>query len=52
MCGCCRSTVGGETKYACGDGPEIVGHKVDFREAMQRVYFYKKRGNDCSMMRY
>ena len=52
MCGCCRITVGGETKYACVDGPEFDGHKVDFKEAMQRVDFYKKRGNDCRMMRY
>ena len=52
MCGGCRLTVGGETKYACVDGPEFDGHKVDFKEAMQRVDFYKKRGNDCRMMRY
>ena len=52
MCGCCRITVGGETKYACVDGPEFDGHQVDFKEAMQRVDFYKKRGNDCRMMRY
>ena len=52
MCGCCRITVGGETKFACVDGPDFDGHQVDFKEAMQRVDFYKKRGNDCRMMRY
>ncbi len=36
MCGCCRLTVGGEVKYACIDGPEFDGHKVDFDEAIQR----------------
>ena len=41
MCGCCRITVGGEVKYACIDGPEFDGHKVDFEEAMQRLRTYK-----------
>ena len=41
MCGCCRLTVGGEVKYACIDGPEFDGHKVDFVEAMQRLRTYK-----------
>ena len=41
MCGCCRLTVGGEVKYACIDGPEFDGHKVDFDEAMQRLRTYK-----------
>ena len=36
MCGGCRLTVGGETKFACVDGPEFDGHLVDFDEAMQR----------------
>ena len=36
MCGGCRLTVGGETKFACVDGPEFDGHLVDFDEAMKR----------------
>ena len=41
MCGGCRLTVGGETKFACVDGPEFDGHKVDFDEAMARGAMYK-----------
>lgn len=41
MCGACRVTVGGEVKFACVDGPEFDGHKVDFDEAMQRQKLYK-----------
>lgn len=36
MCGACRVSVGGEMKFACIDGPEFDGHKVDFDEAMKR----------------
>lgn len=36
MCGVCRVTVGGETKFACIDGPEFDGHKVDFEELVKR----------------
>jgi len=36
MCGACRVTVGGETKFACVDGPEFDGHKVDFEELVKR----------------
>lgn len=42
MCGCCRLTVGGVTKYACIDGPEFDGHEVDFDEAMARSKMYKE----------
>ncbi|MDX1359019.1 MAG: sulfide/dihydroorotate dehydrogenase-like FAD/NAD-binding protein [Clostridia bacterium] len=42
MCGGCRLTVGGETKFACVDGPDFDGHKVDFDEAMMRGARYKK----------
>lgn len=42
MCGCCRLTVGGETKFACVDGPDFDGHLVDFDEAMQRGAMYKE----------
>ena len=41
MCGACRVTVGGETKFTCVDGPEFDGHKVDFDEAMRRQNMYK-----------
>jgi ferredoxin--NADP+ reductase len=40
MCGCCRLTVGSETKFACVDGPDFDGHLVDFDEAMSRVGAY------------
>ena len=36
MCGACRVTVGGETKFACVDGPEFDAHKVNFGELMKR----------------
>lgn len=41
MCGGCRLTVGGETKFACVDGPDFDGFKVDFDEAMERSSMYK-----------
>lgn len=41
MCGCCRVTVGGETKFACVDGPEFDGHLVDFAEMARRSVIYK-----------
>ena len=41
MCGACRVTVGGETKFTCVDGPEFDGHLVDFDEAMKRQTLYK-----------
>ena len=41
MCGACRITVDGETKFACVDGPEFDGHKVDFDEALKRTTIYK-----------
>ena len=40
MCGGCRLTVGGETKFACVDGPDFDGHLVDFDEAMSRGRMY------------
>ncbi len=42
MCGGCRVTVGGETKFVCVDGPEFDGHKVDFDNMMLRLKSYKK----------
>ncbi len=41
MCGACRVTVDNEVKFACVDGPEFDGHKVDFDEAMKRATIYK-----------
>lgn len=40
MCGGCRLTVGGEMKFACVDGPDFDGHKVDFDEAIERGRMY------------
>lgn len=42
MCGACRLTVNGETKFACVDGPEFDGHLVDFAEAIERGKMYHK----------
>ena len=41
MCGGCRLTVGGKTKFACVDGPDFDGFEVDFDEAMQRGTMYR-----------
>ena len=41
MCGACRVTVDGQVKFACVDGPEFDGHKVDFDQAMKRQQIYK-----------
>ncbi|MDD6857360.1 sulfide/dihydroorotate dehydrogenase-like FAD/NAD-binding protein [Lachnospiraceae bacterium HCP1S3_C3] len=41
MCGACRVAVGDEIKFACVDGPEFDGHKVDFDQAMKRQQMYK-----------
>jgi len=43
MCGGCRVTVGGKTKFACVDGPDFDGHEVDFDEAMRRQAMYKSQ---------
>lgn len=43
MCGGCRLTVGGQTRFACVDGPEFDGHLVDFDEAMNRSGFYREQ---------
>ena len=55
MCGGCRLTVGGETKFACVDGPDFDGHLVDFDEAMQRGAIYRDfeqhtRDEFCNLM--
>lgn len=41
MCGACRVTVGGKTRFTCVEGPEFDGHEVDFNEAMRRQGQYK-----------
>ncbi len=46
MCGGCRLTVGGKTKFACIDGPDFDGHEVDFDEAMRRSGMYKKQEDE------
>jgi ferredoxin--NADP+ reductase len=43
MCGGCRVTVGGETKFVCVDGPEFDGHKVDFDNMMLRMKAFKTK---------
>ena len=43
MCGGCRVTVGGEVKFACVDGPDFDGHKVDYAELMNRNGVYRER---------
>lgn len=47
MCGCCRVTVDGETKYACVDGPEFDGHKIDFTEQRARGAYYKEQEHEA-----
>ena len=41
MCGGCRLTVGGETKFACVDGPDFDGHQVDWDLAVKRNQMYR-----------
>jgi ferredoxin--NADP+ reductase len=43
MCGACRVTVGGQMKFACVDGPEFDGHKVDYNELMGRLNAYVEK---------
>ena len=40
MCGCCRVEVGGQTKFACVDGPDFDGHLVDWDQLMSRQRTY------------
>jgi len=59
MCGGCRVSVGGKTKFACVDGPEFDGHKVDYDELLLRLQAYvedeknsydaymKEKGHSC-----
>jgi ferredoxin--NADP+ reductase len=47
MCGGCRVSVGGKTKFACVDGPEFDGHQVDFDELMRRLQAYCADEKTC-----
>ena len=57
MCGGCRLTVGGETKFACVDGPDFDGHLVDFDGSMRRSAMYKAQEkasverHECNLMK-
>ncbi len=47
MCGSCRVTIGGETKFACVDGPEFDAHQVDFDLLAQRLQFYHEEEREA-----
>lgn len=49
MCGGCRVTVGGQTKFACVDGPDFDGHQVDFDELMRRGRMYHEEEGKCKI---
>jgi ferredoxin--NADP+ reductase len=53
MCGACRVTVGGQTRFGCVDGPDFDGHAVDFEELMsrQRIYVDDERAADARYSR-
>lgn len=56
MCGGCRLTVDGKTKFACVDGPEFDGHKIDFDQTMKRSRMYaefekKERERECNLFK-
>ena len=55
MCGACRLTVDGKTKFACVDGPDFDGHLVDFDEVIARTSIYKtqekKRDENCNLLK-
>jgi len=51
MCGACRVSVGGETKFACMDGPEFDGHLVDFELLIRRQRMYLPEERISSMLR-
>ena len=48
MCGCCRCKVDGQIKFACVDGPDFDGHKVDFDELMIRTAVYRTQEADAT----
>jgi ferredoxin--NADP+ reductase len=47
MCGCCRITVGGKTRFACVEGPEFDGHQVDFQELNTRLQAYTQQEKEA-----
>lgn len=55
MCGACRLTVGGKTKFACIDGPDFNAHQVDFDEVINRNKIYReqehKRDEECNLFK-
>ena len=55
MCGACRVTVGGKTKFACVDGPDFNAHEIDFDEVINRTKIYKdqekKRCENCNLLK-
>ena len=56
MCGGCRLTVGNKMKFACIDGPDFDGHKVDFDEAIKRGKMFlneerKSYKNTCNLLK-
>lgn len=53
MCGCCRVSVGSETKFACVDGPEFDAHSIDWQEVLRRNSMYtKKEKHICRLNNY
>ncbi|MCR5088924.1 MAG: sulfide/dihydroorotate dehydrogenase-like FAD/NAD-binding protein [Oscillospiraceae bacterium] len=48
MCGCCRVIVGGETKFACVDGPDFDAHQVDFDSLIKRAAFYQSEQEEAA----
>ena len=48
MCGACRVSVGGKTKFTCVDGPEFDGHEVDFDEAMRRQSMFREQEQEAN----
>ncbi len=49
MCGGCRLTVGGETKFACVDGPEFDAHAIDWEGSAKRLHLYREQEHACRM---
>lgn len=49
MCGGCRVTIGGETKFTCVDGPAFDGHQVDFEGLMNRLSYYHEAEHQCHL---
>ena len=48
MCGACRCTVAGKTRFACVDGPDFDGHEVDFAELTKRLSLFKEQEQQCA----